>query len=112
MACLISADKPVHISHAEQSFDLAQNALSVTHSTTATLPSIASTTFSKVMSAGDFAKTNPPLTPRIDRTKPALFNGFIKRLMYFSDMPCDAAISRIKRGVSPYSAKSSKIRQP
>ena len=95
MACLISPFRLVHIRHAEQSPDLAQKALSVTQSTTATLPSIASTTSSKVMSAGDFAKTNQPLTPRIDRTKPALFNGTIKRLMYFSDMPCDAAISRI-----------------
>ena len=78
-----------------------------TQSTSATRPSITSTISSSEMSLGKRASLKPPLAPRTDLTSPALRRPMIRRLMYFSEIPCAAAISLSMRGVAPgFAARS------
>ena len=74
-------------------------------------PSIAVTTSSTVIRSGNRAIRSPPCTPRTELRNPARRSGTTMRLMNFSEMPCDAAISLMVRGPSfPLAARSSRIR--
>lgn len=80
--------------------------------TSANCPSIAVTMSKSVIFAGNLASRRPPFTPRSVATNPARRSGTAIRLMNFSEILCEAAISFMVRGESvPETARSKSTRR-